>query len=63
MQLALSFAQDPSTHIEPVPNVWPLLSSEQREETVAVLARLLAKAAAPDPTPDPNPPEEETRDD
>jgi hypothetical protein len=63
MQLPLSFAQDPSSQIEPAPNVWSLLSSEQRVETIAVLARLVAKAATPDPTIDPSPPHEEKRDD
>ena len=63
MQLSLSFAQDRSSQFEPVPNVWSLLSGEQRSETIAVLARLLAKAAAPEPTVDPSPPHEEKRDD
>ena len=63
MQLSLSFAQDPSSQIERAPDVGPLLSSEQRSEAISVLAKLLAKAAAPDPTVDPNPPEEEMRND
>lgn len=62
MQLSLSFAQDPSSQIESVPNVWPLLSSEQRAEAIAALARLLAKTAAPHPTDDPIPHEEKSND-
>jgi hypothetical protein len=46
MQLLLSFAQNPSNQIEQGPNVWLTLQSEQQSETLAVLARLLAKAAA-----------------
>ena len=62
MQLSLSFSQDSLSQIEPIPNVWPLLSTEQRGEVIAVLARLLAKAAALVPTIDPGPPQEEKRD-
>jgi hypothetical protein len=46
MQLMLSFAQEPSNQTEPSPNVWQTLRDEQRHETLAVLARLIAKAAA-----------------
>jgi hypothetical protein len=63
MQLPLSFAQGPSNQVEPIPNVWSLLSNEQRSEAMAVLARLLAKAAAPTPVGDSTPLEEEKRDD
>ena len=44
MQLLLSFAQRPSTETEPT--IWLTLQSDQRNETLAVLARLLAKTAA-----------------
>ena len=46
MQMLLSFAQEPSNKPEPSPNVWPTLDPEQRSETLTILARLLAKAAA-----------------
>jgi len=46
MQLMLSFAQEPSHETEPSPNVWLTLQNEQRHDTLAVLARLIAKAAA-----------------
>ena len=46
MQLLLSFAQNPSNQTEQGPNVWLTLPTEQQSETLAVLARLLAKAAA-----------------
>jgi len=48
MQLVLSFAQKPSkeSKAEPISDVWPTLQSEQRNETLGVLARLLAKTAA-----------------
>ena len=45
MQLLLSFAQNPSNDSEPSPDVWTTLQREQRSETLAVLARLLAKTA------------------
>jgi len=45
MQLLLSFARKPSNESEPISDVWPTLQSEQRNETLGVLARLLAKAA------------------
>ena len=44
MQLLLSFAQTPSNETEA--NIWLTLHSDQRNETLAVLARLLAKTAA-----------------
>ena len=44
MQLLLSFAQLPSN--ETAPTIWLTLQSDQRNETLAVLARLLAKTAA-----------------
>ncbi|HEX7478357.1 MAG TPA: hypothetical protein VF331_11160 [Polyangiales bacterium] len=50
MQLLLGFAQEPSNQTEPDPNLWPNLQREQRSETIGVLARLLAKAAAIDAT-------------
>ena len=63
MQLSLSFAQDPSSKIDPAPNVWSSLSSDQQAEVIAVLARLLAKAAAPVPAGAPRPtPEEKSND-
>ena len=46
MQLPLSFAQEPSSQTESSPDVWKTLDVEQRKETLAVLARLLAKMAA-----------------
>jgi hypothetical protein len=42
MQLLLSFVQEPSQR-EPTADVWPTLQSQQRNETLEVLARLLAK--------------------
>jgi len=62
MQLLLSFAQDPSFQTEPIPDVWPTLSSEQRSEAIAVLARVLAKTATLDPTVDPNPAQKDKND-
>jgi hypothetical protein len=50
MQLLLGFAQQPSNQTEPVLNVWPTLQRQQQSETIGVLARLLAKAAAVDAT-------------
>ncbi len=46
MQLLLSFAQKPATPAEP--DLWTTLPSEQRNKAMAVLARLLAKAATID---------------
>lgn len=48
MQLLLTFAQKPSNESEvaPISEVWASLQSEQRNETLGVLARLLAKTAA-----------------
>ena len=48
MQLLLSFAQKPSneSEAEPISDVWATLQSEQRNETLDVLARLLARTAA-----------------
>jgi len=48
MQLMLSFAQQPSNETEPGPTVWRMLQIEHRHETLAVLARLIAKTAAAD---------------
>ena len=45
MQLLLSFAQEPSNQTESSPDVWQTLDVKQRNETLVVLARLLAKAA------------------
>jgi|MudIll2142460700_1097286.scaffolds.fasta_scaffold05650_1 hypothetical protein len=44
MQLLLSFAQRLSKETEP--NIWLTLHSDQRNATLGVLVRLLAKAAA-----------------
>lgn len=46
MQLMLSFAREPSNETESSPNVWRTLQNAQRHEALAVLARLIAKAAA-----------------
>lgn len=48
MQLLLSFAQKPSDEpqAERIADVWPTLQSEQRNETLRVLARLFVKTAA-----------------
>ncbi len=46
MQLLLSFAEEPSSPAKSSPDVWQTLNLEQRNETLAVLARLLSKAAA-----------------
>lgn len=50
MQLLLSFLKEPSDPAEPSsspgPDVWQTLDAQQREETLSVLARLLAKTAA-----------------
>jgi hypothetical protein len=46
MQLMLSFAQEAANQTEPSPEVWQTLPSDQRRETLAVLGRLIAKAAA-----------------
>lgn len=45
MQLLFSFVQYPSNEIKPIKNVWMMLPSQQRNEAIAVLARLLEKAA------------------
>lgn len=45
MQLLLSFAQQPPRDTEPSPNVWSTLDGQQRNETIALLSRLLAEAA------------------
>jgi hypothetical protein len=63
MQLMLSFAQEPSNQTEPSPNVWLKLSNEQRHETLAVLARLIAKAAAASAAADSNKERKEPHDD
>lgn len=46
MQLVLSFAQEPPNQAESSPDVWRTLDLEHRNETLAVLVRLLAKTAA-----------------
>jgi hypothetical protein len=46
MQLPLSFAQEPPSQTESIPDVWKTLDADQRNETLAVLVRLLAKTAA-----------------
>jgi hypothetical protein len=46
MQLLLSFAEEPLNQATSSPDVWQTLNVEQRNETLAVLARLLSKAAA-----------------
>ena len=63
MQLMLSFAQEPSDQTEPSPNVWRTLPGEQRHETLAVLARLIAKAAAPSAAVNPTTNRKEPHDD
>jgi hypothetical protein len=45
MQMQLSFAQEPSSQTESSPDVWKTLDAEQRNETLAVLVRLLTKTA------------------
>jgi hypothetical protein len=64
MQLLLSFAnEESSAWAEPSPNVWPTLNAKQRNETLAVLARLLSKAAAASTVPVSNKERKEQRDD
>ena len=63
MQLMLRFAQEQSNQSEPSPNVWLKLSNEQRHETLAVLARLIAKAAAASVAADSNKKRKEPHDD
>ena len=63
MQLTLSFAQEPSNQTEPSPNVWLTLQNEQRHETLAVLARLIAKTAAASAAVDSNKKRKEAHDD
>lgn len=46
MQLLLSLSNEPTNESQPDPEVWLTLSREQQSQTVALLARLLAKAAA-----------------
>ena len=46
MQLMLNFVQQPSIETEPSLKVWPTLQDAQRHESLAVLARLIAKTAA-----------------
>jgi hypothetical protein len=50
MQLLLSFVHAPldpaKPHLSSGPDVWQTLDTQQRIETLFVLARLLAKAAA-----------------
>jgi len=45
MQLPLSFEQEPSSQTESSPDVWMTLDAERRSEALAVLVRVLAKAA------------------
>jgi hypothetical protein len=52
MQLPLSFAQESSDPAEPSPTVWSTLEANQRNETLAVLARLLAKTVKASPNAD-----------
>ena len=63
MQLMLGFAQEASNESEPSPSVWQTLPTEQRRETLAVLARLIAKTAAACAAADPNQPRREPHDD
>lgn len=63
MQLLLSFMQKPSSENEQSPNVWLTLQSEQQSETLVVLARLLAKAAATNVTQGSTQTRKEKRDD
>ena len=63
MQLMLSFVQEPSEQTEPSPNLWRTLQNEQRHETLAVLARLIAKAAAASAAVNPNKKRKEPHDD
>lgn len=44
MQLSLRFAQEPLDLPQSHPNVWQTLNATQQNETLAILARLLAKA-------------------
>jgi len=44
MQLLLSFAQQPPGDPEPSPNVWSTLDAQRKNETLALLSHLLAKA-------------------
>ena len=50
MQLLLSYLREPSDPAEPSPSlgpdVWQTLDTQQRQETLSVLARLLAKTAS-----------------
>lgn len=46
MQLLLSFVPELTKQTEPDQNVWQTLDDAQRRETLAALARLLAKTAA-----------------
>lgn len=50
LRLANEPADEPSNETLPHAKVWLTLSTEQRNETVGLLARLLAKAAAPSDT-------------
>jgi hypothetical protein len=63
MQLMLSFAQQLSNETKPSPNVWPTLQDAQRHETLAVLARLIAKTAAASAAADSNKKRKEPHDD
>jgi hypothetical protein len=62
MQLLLSFAQNLSSETEQRPDVWLTLPNEQQSETLAVLARLLTKAAATHVTQDSTETRKEKRD-
>lgn len=46
MQMLMSFVQQLLNPAEPSPDVWATLDVQQRNETLAVLARLLARTAA-----------------
>ena len=63
MQLLLSFVRKPSNESESISDVWPALPSEQRNETLGVLARLLAKTAAASASASSTEKREERRDD
>ena len=62
MQLLLSFAQISSHETDPSPAVWTTLPREQRDETIAVLARLLAKTATRNVAPNSHEKPEENHD-
>ena len=63
MQLLLNFAQQPPGDPEPSANVWSTLDAQQRNETLALLGRLIAKAAAASAQPVSRKKRKERRDD